>query len=65
MSVTLEALSQAGPLLTLAVVILAGVSCGGAARRMGLPGVTGQILAGVLMGRAGLDLFDPAALDSF
>jgi hypothetical protein len=58
-----ELLGQAGPLLTLAVVILVGVSFGGAARRVGLPGVTGQILAGVLMGHAGLALFDPAALD--
>ncbi len=57
-----EFLGQAGPLLTLAVVILAGVSLGGVAKRLGLPSVTGQILAGVLMGHAGLGLFDANAL---
>ncbi|MDG2333564.1 MAG: cation:proton antiporter [Myxococcota bacterium] len=57
-----EFLAQAGPLLTLALIILAGVSLGGIARRLGLPGVTGQILGGVLLGRAGLDLFDASAL---
>ncbi|HIF98368.1 MAG TPA: hypothetical protein EYQ54_15325 [Myxococcales bacterium] len=55
-------LGGAGPLLTLAVVILAGVTLGGAAKRLGLPSVTGQILAGVLMGHAGLGLFEPDAL---
>ena len=58
-----EFLSQGGPLLTLAIVILAGVSLGGVAKRLGLPSVTGQILAGVLMGHAGLGLFDANALD--
>ncbi len=62
MTGALEHLGQAGPLLTLAVVIGVGVSLGGVARRFGLPGVTGQILAGVLMGHAGLGLFDPDAL---
>ncbi|MDE0887205.1 MAG: cation:proton antiporter [Myxococcota bacterium] len=59
-----ELVAQAGPLLTLALIILAGVSLGGLARRLGLPGVTGQILGGVLLGRAGLDLFDDSALQS-
>ena len=62
MTGALEHLGHAGPLLTLAVVIGVGVSLGGVARRFGLPGVTGQILAGVLMGHAGLGLFDPDAL---
>ena len=54
---------DAGPLLTLAIIILAGVSCGAITRRIGLPAVTGQILAGVLMGEAGFRLFDEHALD--
>ncbi len=58
-----ELLGQAGPLLTLALLILVGVSLGGAARRLGLPSVTGQILGGVLVGHAGLGLFETSALD--
>jgi Kef-type K+ transport system membrane component KefB len=57
-----DLLHAAGPLLTLAVVIVAGVAFGTAATRVGLPGVTGQILAGIVMGDAGLRLFDPEAL---
>ena len=49
---------DAGPLLTLAIIILAGVSCGAITRRIGLPAVTGQILAGVVMGQAGFEFFD-------
>lgn len=52
-----------GPLLTLAIVIAVGVSFGAAAKRIGLPGVTGQILAGIVMGDAGLRLFDRSALE--
>ncbi|MFP6627932.1 MAG: PTS sugar transporter subunit IIA [Myxococcota bacterium] len=59
----LEVFDSAGPLLILAVVILVGVSFGALTRRIGLPGVTGQILGGVCLGRAGLDLFDEASLD--
>ena len=40
-------LHAASPLLIVAVVILVGVGFGAAARRVGLPGITGQILAGV------------------
>lgn len=57
-----EWLHDAGPLLILAIVILVGVGGGALARRIRLPGVTGQILAGALMGEAGLRLFDPHAL---
>ena len=39
----LEVFDSAGPLLILAVVILVGVSFGALTRRIGLPGVTGQI----------------------
>ena len=43
-------LPDADPLLTLAVVLVAGVLSGRLARKVGLPGVTGQILAGLLLG---------------
>lgn len=56
-SVAFAALHGAGPLLTLAVVLLVGMGFGALARRLRLPGITGQIVAGVLMGEAGLDLF--------
>jgi PTS system fructose-specific IIC component len=64
MQTALDLLAQAGPLLILAIVILVGVLLGSVARRFGLPGITGQILAGILMGRAGLDLFDEGGLHS-
>lgn len=54
----------AGPLLTLAVVILVAMPMGAIARRAHLPSVTGQILAGLLLGRAGLDLFSEGDLHS-
>jgi fructose PTS system EIIBC or EIIC component len=40
----------AGPLLLLSGVLVAGVLCGGLARRFHLPAVTGQVLAGVILG---------------
>lgn len=51
------------PLLTLAIVLLAGVWSGTLARRIGLPGVTGQVLAGVALGPAGLALFAQGSSD--
>ena len=55
-------LSNAGPLLVLAVVIVVGVVFGSLAKLIRLPSVTGQILAGVLIGRAGLSLFEEEAV---
>lgn len=46
------------PLLTLALILAAGMVCGQLAIRFGLPSVTGQILAGILLGPAGLHAFD-------
>lgn len=46
------------PLLLLALVLLAGLCGGGLARRLGLPSVTGQIVAGVAIGPSLLGLFD-------
>lgn len=60
----MPSLETASPLLVLAVVILVGVGFGAATRRMGLPSITGQILAGVLLGKAGLDLFGDEVLHS-
>ena len=48
---------QANPLLTLAVVLTAGFASGELARRARLPAVTGQILAGILMGPSILAVF--------
>lgn len=55
---------HASSLLVLAIVVLIGVTFGSATRRLGLPGITGQILGGVLIGRSGLDLFGSVALHS-
>jgi len=49
-------------LLILAVVIVVGVVFGSVAKLVRLPGVTGQILAGVLIGKAGLGLFEEDAV---
>ena len=55
-------LPGADPLLLLAVVLLAGISFGWLAQRVRLPAVTGQILAGVLLGPSVLAVFDPEAV---
>ncbi len=64
MSWLVDLLHHAGPLLILAIIIMVGIVFGSAARRVGLPGITGQILAGIVMGQAGLQLFEPEALES-
>ena len=51
-------LPDADPLLILAVILVAGMGLGRLAGFLRLPAVTGQILAGVLIGHAGLALFD-------
>jgi Kef-type K+ transport system membrane component KefB/mannitol/fructose-specific phosphotransferase system IIA component (Ntr-type) len=61
-TLTNEVLQEAGELLTLALVILAGVFSGALARRIRLPGITGQILVGVVLGKAGFDLFTEESL---
>lgn len=53
-------LPDADPLLILAIVIVAGVAAGWLARRLRLPGITGQILIGVLIGSQ--RLFAPDAV---
>ncbi len=53
----------AGPLLILAAILVAGTGLGWFARWIRLPSVTGQILAGVLIGHAGLGLFEARAVD--
>jgi len=58
----LVSLEDANALLVLAIVILVGVAFGAAARRIGLPGITGQIVGGIMLGRAGFDLFEDDTL---
>jgi mannitol/fructose-specific phosphotransferase system IIA component (Ntr-type)/Kef-type K+ transport system membrane component KefB len=53
---------QTDPLLTLAILLVAGVGCGWLARLVHLPGITGQILAGVLLGPV-LHVFDADAIE--
>ena len=55
-------LGGAKPLLALALILVAALASGAVAKRVRLPKVTGQILAGVLMGEAGLRLFDGEVL---
>ncbi len=61
-SLILETLHGAEPLLILAIVILVGVAFGELARLIHLPSITGQILAGVLIGKGGFDLFSHESL---
>ena len=61
-ALTFDDLHAAGPLLTLAVVLLAGLVFGSLARRIHLPRITGQIVIGVILGEAGFDLFGDEAL---
>ncbi|MEZ4296499.1 MAG: cation:proton antiporter [Polyangiaceae bacterium] len=46
------------PLMALGLVLTIGVLAGGAARRLRLPSVTGQILAGIVIGPVALHLVD-------
>ncbi len=52
------------PLLSLALILTAGMAFGQLAVRVGLPSVTGQILAGILLGPAVLHAFDHQQLIS-
>jgi mannitol/fructose-specific phosphotransferase system IIA component (Ntr-type) len=52
----LISLHDANPLLALAIVLIAGALVGHLAKRARLPGITGYILAGVLLGGHGLNL---------
>lgn len=62
MTSALELLHNAGPLLLLAVVLLAGSLFGSLAKRLRVPAITGQIIGGVLIGGAGLDLFSQESI---
>ncbi len=62
MNSLLESLQHASPLLLLAVVLVVGTSFGGLAKRFRLPGITGQIVGGILIGGAGFDLFGADSL---
>jgi PTS system fructose-specific IIC component len=62
MNPIMESLHHAEPLLLLAVVLVAGIFFGALARLVRLPGITGQIVGGVLIGRAGLDVFGEASV---
>jgi Kef-type K+ transport system membrane component KefB/mannitol/fructose-specific phosphotransferase system IIA component (Ntr-type) len=62
MNVAVEALHHAEPLLLLALVLVAGTLFGAGARKIGLPGITGQIVGGILCGGAGFGLFSHDAL---
>jgi len=57
-------LDDANTLLILAVILVAGTISGAIAKRFNLPSVTGQILAGVLMGESVLNLLTEKRLDS-
>jgi len=62
MDAVLEVLHHAEPLLLLAMILVAGTICGALSRRLGLPGITGQILGGIAMGGAGFGLFSEHSL---
>ncbi|MBP8132389.1 MAG: cation:proton antiporter [Candidatus Hydrogenedentes bacterium] len=49
--------AQMGPLLVLSLILVAGLSGGWVARRLRVPSVTGNILAGIFIGPACLNLF--------
>ncbi len=63
MNPVMESLRHANPLLLLAVVLVAGTFFGALARRLRLPGITGQIIGGILIGGAGFDLFGRESLE--
>ncbi len=54
----------ADPFLVLATVLLVGVTFGAIAKRVRLPAVTGQIVAGIAIGRMGIQLFPAEAVSA-
>lgn len=54
----------ANPLLTLAIVLIAGFIGGLVSKRIGLPSITGQIIAGVLVGPAGTGVLSHTSIES-
>ncbi len=61
-ALALPDLQHANPLLVLAVIVAVGSTFGAIARLIRLPSVTGQILAGLLIGKSGLSLFADDAI---
>lgn len=57
-------LQGAKPLFAFALILVVGLTFGLGAKKLKLPKVTGQILAGVVLGEAGLNLFPHEALDA-
>ncbi len=55
-------LQHAGTLLTLAIILVVGIGFGVAFKRIGLPSVTGQIVAGILLGADVLHVFEEEAI---
>lgn len=49
-------------LTSLALIFLSGLFFAAAAKKLGLPGIIGMLLAGILLGPCGLDLLDPTIL---
>lgn len=56
-------LPDTDPLLTLAIVLVVGFLGGRVAKLVRLPGITGQILVGVVMGHSILNVFDAHAVE--
>lgn len=50
-------------LLILGVILVTGIACGGLARRLRVPAITGQILGGLMIGESGLALFSPSEIE--
>jgi PTS system fructose-specific IIC component len=59
-----EAIPEADPLLILSLVIVGGLLAAKLAHRLGMAGVTGQILLGLAIGHSGLALFSTAEMAS-
>jgi fructose PTS system EIIBC or EIIC component len=55
---------NAPALLVLAIVLMTGLAFGAVAARLRLPSITGQILAGVLLGSVGLRVFDQHSVNA-
>lgn len=56
-------ISTADPLLILAVVLVAGMGMGWVATQFRLPNVTGQIIAGIVIGPSALAIFEVHAIE--
>ena len=55
---------EVNPILSLAILLVIGLAAGRVSRFFGLPAIIGQILVGLVIGSAGINLFSHSSITS-